>query len=226
VFPLAKGIGTAANVAHYWRRLVELQDRREAGQGDALGGLAIAGALAKEEEALEGGTKHVATGWRRLDGVLGGGFALPSLNLLGAAPKSGKSTWAQIVAERHVDAGGFVYYLDLENGCRRFLRRMLCRRAGLGGVQVAAALRSQRAGASDSWAEAERWQAKRWVQENLSRGFLVEFTPPRDRGRRAFATRNGLRPRAQAPRQLLHAADGRVARRARAHAGSARSGPP
>jgi replicative DNA helicase len=190
VFPLAKGIGTAANVTYYWQRLLELQARREAGEGDCLGGLAIGGALAKEEAALEGGTQHVATGWRRLDGALGGGLALPSLNLLGAAPKSGKSTWAQIVAERHVDAGGFVYYLDLENGRRRFLRRMLCRRAGLGGRQVAAALRAQRAGLFDTWAEAARWsEAKIWVQEHLSRGFLVEFTPPRDFAARVAAAR-------------------------------------
>jgi len=138
VFPLAKGIGTAAYVEHYWRRLLEPQERREAGLGDALRGLALASALAKEEAALEGETSHVATGWRRLDAALGGGFAIPSLNLLGAAPKTGKSTWAQIVAERHVEGGGFVYYLDLEIGRRRFLRRLLCRRSRLGGSQVLA----------------------------------------------------------------------------------------
>jgi hypothetical protein len=55
---------------------------------------------------------------------------------------------------------------------------------------VAAALRAQRAGAFDSWAETERWNAaKRWVQENLSRGFLVEFTPPRDFAARVAAAR-------------------------------------
>jgi replicative DNA helicase len=199
VFPLAKGVGTAANVTYYWQRLLELQERREAGQGDALGGLAIASALAKEEAALEGGTKHVATGWRRLDSALGGGFALPSLNILGAAPKCCKSTWAQIVAERHVEAGGFVYYLDLENGCRRFLRRLLCRRARLGGTQVAAALRAQRAGVFGSRAEVERWsEAKRWVQEILSPGFLVEFTPPRD-----FAARVTLARARAGERPLL-----------------------
>ena len=31
----------------------------------------------------------------------------------------------------HVEAGGFAYYLDLENGRRRCMRRMLCRRAKL-----------------------------------------------------------------------------------------------
>ncbi len=129
VFPLAKGLGTAANIFYYWQRLLQLPERREAGAPDELTGLSIAGALAKEETALETGTKHVVKGWSRLDLALGGGFGVPSLNILGAAPKSGKSTWAQIIAERHAEAGGFVYYLDLENGRRRFMRRMLCRRA-------------------------------------------------------------------------------------------------
>ena len=190
VFPLAKGLGTAANVAYYWRRLLELLDKRTAAGSDGLGPLSIATALAKEQAALDCGTKHVATGWRRLDVALGGGFAVPSLNMLGAAPKSGKSTWAQIIAERHAEAGGFVYYLDLENGRRRFLRRLLCRRARLGGGQVAAALPAQRAGLFDSRAEVTRWaEAKRWVQDTLSPGFLAEFTPPHDLAARVRVVR-------------------------------------
>jgi hypothetical protein len=180
VFPLAKGFGTAANVSYYWQRLLQLYERRVAGIPDELAILSIAAALAKEETALEEGTKRIATGWRRLDRALAGGFGVPSLNLIGAAPKSGKSTWAQIVAERHAEAGGFVYYLDLENGRRRFIRRMLCRRARLGGAQVAAALRAQRRGVFDSLEQVERWrEAKRWVQEKLGPTFLPSSRHPR-----------------------------------------------
>jgi replicative DNA helicase len=197
VFPLAKGLGTAANVSYYWQRLLRLHERRAEGIPDELAALSIGGALAKEETALEHGTKHVATGWSRLDRALGGGFGVPSLNIIGAAPKSGKSTWAQIIAERHVEAGGFVYYLDLENGRRRFMRRMLCRHAKLGGAQVAAALRPQRSGAFQSLEEVERWQrAKLWVQEKLTPGFLAEFTPPKNFAARVAAARQkaGDRP--------------------------------
>ena len=48
-------------------------------------------ALAKEEVALENGSKLVAAGWPRQP--LAGGFELPSLDVLDAARKSGKSTW-------------------------------------------------------------------------------------------------------------------------------------
>jgi len=83
-----------------------------------------------------------------------------------------------------------VYYLDLENGRRRFLRRLLCRRARLGGGQVAAALPAQRAGLFDSRAEVTRWaEAKRWVQDTLSPGFLAEFTPPHDLAARVRVVR-------------------------------------
>jgi hypothetical protein len=57
-----------------------------------------------------------------------------------------------------------VYYLDLENGRRRFVRRMLRRRAQLGGAQAAAALRAQRQGVFGSLEQVARWkEAKRWV---------------------------------------------------------------
>jgi len=190
VFPLAKGLGTAANVSYYWQRLLALQDRRVASVPDELTALSIGGALATEESALEGGTNRLPTGWPLLDQVLGGGFAIPSLNVMGAAPKSGKSMWAQIVAERHAETGGFVYYLDLENGRRRFIRRLLCRHARLGAVQVATALRTHQGGVFDALDQVRRWKsAKRWLQEKLAPGFLVEFTPPRDFAARIAAVR-------------------------------------
>jgi hypothetical protein len=95
-----------------------------------------------------------------------------------------------MIAERHAEGGGFVYYLDLENGRRRFLRRLLCRRARLGGGHVAAALRAERLGLFESRAEVTRWaEAKRWVQDALAPGFLVEFTPPHDFAARVSAAR-------------------------------------
>jgi len=197
VFPLAKGLGTAANVSYYWRRLLELQERRAAEAPDEFATFSVTGALAKEEAALEEGIKRVATGWARLDRALGGGFALPSLNVIGAAPKSGKSTWAQIIAERHAEGGGFVYYLDLENGRRRFMRRMYAAMPGSAvprwpwhsALTIGAS--SSRANRSETWNN-----AKTWVRESLAPGFLVEFTPPRDFAARVAAVRQraGDRP--------------------------------
>jgi len=197
VFPLAKGVGTSANVSYYWRRLLDLHERRTAEAPDEFAALSISAALAKEEAALEDGSKRLPTGWPRLDRALGGGFGIPSLNILGAAPKSGKSTWAQIIAERHVEGGGFVYYLDLENGRRRFVRRLLCRRSRLGAAQVAVALRAHRRGVFESRDHVASWDAaKCWVQKTLATGLLVEFTPPRDFAARIAAVRQraGERP--------------------------------
>jgi len=187
VLRLARSLGTSGNVAYYWQRLLALHLARAADRPDAFAALSIADALAREQAALEGGPKHVATGWLRLDRALGGGFAIPSLNILGAAPKSGKSTWAQIVAERHVEAGGFVYYVDLENGRRRFVRRLLCRRARLGATQLGGLLHGHPA-PPDSQAQ-ERWEgAKRWLQR-AGPAWLVEFTPPADLAGRVASAR-------------------------------------
>lgn len=181
VISLAGSIGTAFNVSSYWQRLLHLSERRDGHIQRSGPALSIASALAKEVAALEGGSKPISSGWPRLDRVLGGGFAVPSLNILGAAPKSGKSTWAQIVTERHVESGGFAYYLDLENGRRRFMRRLLCRRSRLGSAQVTAALRGERVGDFGAAEENARWQeAKRWVENTLGPRWLVEFTAPRD----------------------------------------------
>lgn len=87
-------------------------------------------------DRLEAGIPRIPTGWTLLDKALDGGLVMPSLNVVGAKPKIGKSTWAQIVAERHVARGGVVYYLDLENGEDRFVRRLLCRRARVGPNEV------------------------------------------------------------------------------------------
>jgi KaiC/GvpD/RAD55 family RecA-like ATPase len=133
--------------------------------------------LAGELERLESPLSRLKTGWERLDAALGGGLEVPSLTILGAAPKSGKSTWAQIVAERHAEAGGAVFYLDLENGRRRFLRRMLCRRARLGPSQVAKALRDSKSGTFTSREEVDRWnEAKDWIGK-IGPDFALETNP-------------------------------------------------
>ncbi len=190
VFPLSKGLGTAANVGHYWRRLMDLAERREQGRPDELAALSLAEVLHQVEARVEQGVPHLATGFPKLDTALGGGFTVPSLNVLGAGPKSGKSTFAQIVAVQHVERGGVAYVLDLENGRPRFGRQLLCRRSRLGPRDVARALRDQRAGVFTSRTEAERWQkAKAWARETLGRALFVEFAPPQDLTRTLTAIR-------------------------------------
>jgi KaiC/GvpD/RAD55 family RecA-like ATPase len=170
---------------------------RNSESADDFRTLAVSMILAHEEGRLELEPKRLATGWDRLDAALGGGLVVPSLNLLGAAPKSGKSTFAQMVAERVVEQGGVVYYLDLENGRRRFLRRQLCRRAGLGAKQVASALAEHRRGSAAPAEMVARWAAaKAWVRETLGKGLFVEFTRPSDLRARVAAARGvaGDRP--------------------------------
>jgi replicative DNA helicase len=176
VLALSAAIGTSAGFAYY---VSELETLRDTGTADALEGLSLRRALEVEEKHLESETQRIATGWDRLDRRLGGGLAVPSLTVLGAAPKSGKSTWAQIVAEHHVESGGVAYYVDLENGRRLFLRRVICRRARMGARDVAAAIRDVRAGVFKSRDEVERWQrAKQEVWEKLGDRLFVDASPP------------------------------------------------
>ena len=158
--------------------------------------LSIGASLAREEEKLELGPVRIATGWERLDRALGGGLEVPSLTVLGAAPKSGKSTWAQIIATRHALRNGVVYYLDLENGRLRFLRSILCRRAEIGPKQAALALSNERAGVFASRADADRWRAaKEWVRATLAAGFFCEHAAPGDMVRRFDEARTVARDR-------------------------------
>lgn len=164
---------------------------------EQLARLSVFSAVCEEDEALEHDVPRLATGWPRLDAALGGGFAVPSLNVVGAGPKASKSTWAQIIATRHVETGGVAYVLDLENGRKRFLRRLLCRRAELGSKQVAAALRNERAGVFTTREAAERWRAaKTWVRDTIGPRLFAEFSPPKDYAARLAAVRTiaGDRP--------------------------------
>jgi len=82
-------------------------------------------------ERLHRGVERLKTGFPELDRALGGGIAVPSIAVLGAKPKCGKSTIVSVIAESVVAAGGYAYIWDLENGLDRFLRRLMCRRARL-----------------------------------------------------------------------------------------------
>lgn len=147
---------------------------------DLLAELRVGHHLEALGDSIDAGVRRIATGWPRLDAALGGGFAFPSLNILGAAPKSGKSTWAQHVARHHLAEGGAVLYVDLENGRRRYLRQLLCRKAELGGAAVEAAMNAERSGVFSDRAAASRWQAaKAWVRDDLPLLF-VSFKPLAD----------------------------------------------
>lgn len=152
--------------------------------------LSVFAAVCDEDERLDDGITRTPTSLPRLDAALGGGLAVPSLNVIGAGPKASKSTLAQIIATRHVEAGGTAYVLDLENGVNRFLRRLACRRAKLGPAEVAAALRNERSGVFTSRQDAERWRAaKAWVRDVIGPRLFVEFSPPKDFEARLGAVR-------------------------------------
>lgn len=76
--------------------------------------------------------RRMPTGLERLDRFLDGGFTVPSAVLLGAGPKSAKSTIASAIAEHHVRSGGVAVVIDLENGPRRWARRLLMRQVQIG----------------------------------------------------------------------------------------------
>lgn len=77
-------------------------------------------------ERLQQGTERVSTGFSELDRALGGGFAVPTLGILGAKPKCGKSTFLQQICVNVVKAGGYAYVVDRENGIDRYVRRLIC----------------------------------------------------------------------------------------------------
>lgn len=146
----------------------------DAANEPALMRLSISAHLALEQESLENGVEYVPTGFPSLDQRLGGGLVLPSLNVIGGGPKSLKSTVARIAAYHHAEAGGVVYYLDLENGRKRHLLRVLCRRANLSPEQARDAVRQ---GPSADNVNLARWRgAEEWVRSLGTRMFL-EFTP-------------------------------------------------
>lgn len=73
--------------------------------------------------------KRIRTGIDCWDTALKGGLLVPSLNILGAKPKCGKSTIMTVVADYAVQAGNIVYMVDMENGGNRIFRRIISRKA-------------------------------------------------------------------------------------------------
>lgn len=177
---LVRSVGTAGNLSHYVKRLEEVRERRgvEGKPTVRSGILTMRDLLDAELGRVEKGVARLATGFARFDAALGGGLVAPGLHVIGAGPKSLKSTWCQVVAERHAAGGGAVYYLDLENGATRFLRRLLCRRAGLGMREVATALESPGSPVFQTRDAAERWKAAQVLAADLP--ILLRFRPPDD----------------------------------------------
>ena len=148
--------------------------RFEAEQRNALEALTPSAAITSEGKALDIGVPTIPTGWRRLDEKVGG-LAIPSLNVLGAAPKSGKSTWAQIIALRHIANGGAVYHLDLENGRRRYYRRLLCRACKIGPSEISYAFKNPNA--PDSEDKIKKWLTMKVEIQARVTSLFTEFTP-------------------------------------------------
>jgi len=108
---------------------------------DPLDSLTLQARIDRLGDKLDFGAPRMATGWKRLDDRLGGGFTIPSLNVIGAPPKSSKSTWARIIAMRRATMGDAVYHLDLENGELSYLTRTLCRAIRVGPTTKSKAFR-------------------------------------------------------------------------------------
>jgi len=72
----------------------------------------------------EGAYKSIQTGFSRLDAALDG---LHGLNVIGGAPKVGKSAFAIQVASQMAEQGIPVLYYDFENGRQQIYQRILSR---------------------------------------------------------------------------------------------------
>lgn len=76
---------------------------------------------------LLAGRERLQTGFVELDTALGGGIPVPTLCILGAKPKCGKSTLLLHIASHIVtECHGYAYVVDLENGMDRLLTRLMC----------------------------------------------------------------------------------------------------
>jgi replicative DNA helicase len=72
-----------------------------------------------------------------------------------------------MIAERHAQRGGLAYVLDLENGRKLFLRRLIARRAQVGLRDLLSALRQKKEGVFRTRDEVDRWQkAKAEIYES------------------------------------------------------------
>ena len=69
-------------------------------------------------------TKKMATGWKSMDRILGGGWDQASLNFLMGETNVGKSMWMQNIAVNAAEQGANVLFVTLEMGSQKCMRRM------------------------------------------------------------------------------------------------------
>lgn len=124
----------------------------------------LASYLPEMRDTLRKPIARMSTGIKLLDSFLrdsheeDGGFVKPSLVVIGAEPKIGKSLLGQQMGERHVarSKSNYTYYADMENGIVRFYKRLVSRRAEVTGAELAAGLSEEaelRMQAAEKWLE-------------------------------------------------------------------------
>jgi replicative DNA helicase len=131
----------------------------------------LASYLPEMRETLRQPLVRMSTGIGLLDHFLRdsheehGGFVRPSLVVIGAEPKIGKSLLGQQIGERHVagDKLNYTYYADMENGIVRFYKRLVGRRAQVTGAELAAGLQEE--------AEARMMAAEHWLERGPGRRY-------------------------------------------------------
>jgi replicative DNA helicase len=131
----------------------------------------LASYLPEMRETLRQPLVRMSTGIGLLDHFLRdsheehGGFVQPSLVVIGAEPKIGKSLLGQQIGERHVagDKTHYTYYADMENGIVRFYKRLVGRRAQVTGAELAAGLQEE--------AEARMMAAEHWLERGPGRRY-------------------------------------------------------
>lgn len=114
---------------------------------------------------------RISTGWPLLDqcmtdeGASTGGFVVPSVNVVGAPPKEGKSLWAQITTEKWC-RNGWAYYCDFENGANRFAWRLAMRLSQLGSAELERKL--------DDKEKLRQKKMIRWFEKGPGRRLVLE----------------------------------------------------
>jgi replicative DNA helicase len=146
---------------------------------EQLDKLCVSEVLTPIVERIKQGTTRVSTGIDLLDKILRsdrdskhekGGFVLPSLVVLGAGPKVGKTSLSQGIAEHFVKQKRYVLYIDLENGRERFWRRMFCRMAEVGPGMLSPDAAKMGMKDLKNWEKAQIF----WTQEAKNRFFYED----------------------------------------------------
>lgn len=121
----------------------------------------------------------VQTGIGSLDKILKppgaphGGFRLPSLVLLGAEPKCGKSLFARQIAMNWTKNGGWVFFNDMENGLMRFALSVVLAESGLSLLEVYNAYQTGFAPEQ----EARKRRGLRWIEEGAGHQIIYDTKP-------------------------------------------------